>query len=82
MSGEETSGVTVELTEAEVKCLTMVAEGKRPLDICSLLLLSEIEVDSTLDSAERKLGARNRFHAVSVAMLMGSIAMEQDPKPE
>lgn len=81
-SAGQPSGPKTALTDAEVKCLTMVAEGKRPLDICNLLLLSEIEVEGLLSSAENKLGARNRLHAVSMAMLMGSIEVEHIQKPE
>ncbi|MBW8284593.1 MAG: LuxR C-terminal-related transcriptional regulator [Rhizobium sp.] len=76
------SGPRAALTDAEVKCLTMIAEGKRPLDICNLLVLPEIEVEGMLTSAERKLGARNRLHAVSMAILMGSIDLEHNPRPE
>ncbi|MBV2186568.1 MAG: LuxR C-terminal-related transcriptional regulator [Rhizobium sp.] len=76
------SGPETALTDAEVRCLSMVAEGKRPLDICNLLLLSEIEVEELLSSAANKLGARNRLHAVSMAMLMGSIKVEPTTTPE
>lgn len=76
------SGPRTALTDAEVKCLTMLAEGKRPLDICNLLVLPENEVETMLISAESKLGARNRLHAVSMAILMGSIELEHNPRPE
>lgn len=64
---------SIGLNEQEMQCLTMVAEGKRTLDICNLMLLSEIEVERHLSAAEEKLGARNRMHAVSMALLMGTI---------
>lgn len=81
-SAGQPSGPRTALTDAEVKCLTMLAEGKRPLDICNLLVLPETEVEGMLTSAERKLGASNRLHAVSMAILMGSIELEHHPRPE
>lgn len=81
-SAGQTSGPIAALTDTEVKCLTMVAEGKRVLDICNLLLLPEKEVEALLASAEAKLGARNRLHAVSMAMLTGQIDLGHSHKPE
>lgn len=82
LSAGRASGPDAALTDAEMKCLTMVAEGKRVLDICNLLLLPETEVESLLASAEAKLGARNRLHAVSMAMLTGQIDLGHSSKPE
>ncbi|ATN32395.1 hypothetical protein ACO34A_01030 [Rhizobium sp. ACO-34A] len=70
------------LSRPEIQCLTLVAEGKRLLDICNHLVLAEIQVEDLLQSAQQKLGARNRMHAVSLAMLAGAIRHESHSKPE
>lgn len=70
------------LSRPKIQCLTLVAEGKRLLDICNLLVLAEIQVEDLLQSAQQKLGARNRMHAVSLAMLAGAIRHESHSKPE
>jgi DNA-binding CsgD family transcriptional regulator len=61
------------LTEQEISCLQLVAEGKRPEDAGHILVLSADDVRHALASAQEKLDARNLFHAISLAMLMGII---------
>lgn len=62
---------TAGLTGQERIVLTMVAEGKRPLEIGASLSMSEPDVEKVLEGAEHKLGATNRFHAVSLILLHG-----------
>lgn len=61
------------LTDREIRCLQLVAEGKRPEDAGNILVLSQEDVSHALASAQIKLEARNLFHAISIAMLMGAI---------
>jgi DNA-binding CsgD family transcriptional regulator len=61
------------LTDREIRCLQLVAEGKRVEDIGNILVHSQENVCHALASAQVKLEARNLFHAISLAMLMGII---------
>jgi DNA-binding CsgD family transcriptional regulator len=61
------------LTDREIRCLQLVAEGKRLEDAGNILVLSQEDVSHALASAQIKLEARNLFHAISIAMLMGII---------
>jgi DNA-binding CsgD family transcriptional regulator len=61
------------LTDREIRCLQLVAEGKRLEDAGNILVLSQEDVSHALASAQIKLEARNLFHAISLAMLMGII---------
>jgi len=61
------------LTDREIQCLTLVAEGKKPGDAGNSLVLSRAEIDVALTSARIKLNASNLMHAVSIAMLIGAI---------
>jgi DNA-binding CsgD family transcriptional regulator len=61
------------LSSFEKICLTMIAEG-RPLPEIGLLLgVPAFIVENLLSDSERKLGAHNRLHAVSLAMLRGHL---------
>jgi DNA-binding CsgD family transcriptional regulator len=61
------------LSPSEKICLQMVAEGRALPDIGAALQKSEAQVEIMLSSAEEKLGAHNRLHAVSLAMLRGHL---------
>lgn len=69
------------LTLSEKTCLLMVAEGKKPPEISLLLTLPEPDVENLLTAAEKKLGAQNRLHAISIAVLKGHIGLEES-KPD
>ncbi|MDH4441622.1 MAG: LuxR C-terminal-related transcriptional regulator [Rhizobium sp.] len=66
------------LTDREIRCLQLVAEGKRLEDAGNILVLSREDVTNALASAQIKLEARNLFHAISIAMLMG-VVRHTDP---
>ncbi len=61
------------LTDTEIRCLQLVAEGMRSEDVANELVLSRDEVNEALISAQEKLEASNLMHAVSLAMLIGVI---------
>ena len=61
------------LTDCEIRCLQLIAEGKRLEDVGNILVLSQEDVRHALASSQVKLEARNLFHAISLAMLMGII---------
>jgi DNA-binding CsgD family transcriptional regulator len=65
-----------DLTHEEIVCLKLVANGFRLGEISGELKTEETEVDSILDSAERKLGARNRLHAIGIAVSQGLIGID------
>ncbi len=69
------------LTLTEKACLLMIAEGRTPSEISAFLSLPELDVESLLAAAEKKLGANNRLHAVSIALLKGHIDIEES-KPD
>lgn len=66
----------LDLTHEEIACLKLVANGFRPGEISGELKTDETEVDSILNSAERKLGARNRLHAIGIAVSQGLIGID------
>jgi DNA-binding CsgD family transcriptional regulator len=61
------------LTDREIRCLQLVAEGMRSEEAANVTALSPIEVNQALLSAQEKLEASNLMHAVSLAMLIGLI---------
>jgi DNA-binding CsgD family transcriptional regulator len=62
-----------DLSETERDCLKLVAEGKKNAEISISLNMAEPEVNAALADAQKKLGANNRLHAVSLALLRGVI---------
>lgn len=79
MSNNEAKGPAVPstaLSPIEKSCLRMIAEGRTPNEIAALMVLSVTQVEHLLSAAEEKLGARNRLHAVSIAMLTGEIELD------
>lgn len=69
------SGVSDALTRSEKTCLSLVAEGMKSSAMCDLLELSAKEIEVLLFCAQRKLGADNLLHAVSIAMSRGIISV-------
>ena len=70
------------LNDREIRCLQLVAEGKRAEDAARELFLSRDEVNHALVSAQEKLEARNLMQAVSLAMLIGVIELTDPPQPK
>ena len=61
------------LSDREIRCLQLVAEGMRSDEAANVLALSNNEVNQALIGAQEKLEASNLMHAVSLAMLIGMI---------
>jgi DNA-binding NarL/FixJ family response regulator len=64
------------LTRMELIGLTLAANGYRANDIAARIGVSEREIELLLFCAERKLGAKNRLHAVTIAVSQGLIGIE------
>ncbi|MDB5526239.1 MAG: LuxR family transcriptional regulator [Rhizobium sp.] len=65
-----------ELTQMEIACLKFAANGYRPSEISGALKLEDTQIELTLSSAEEKLGARNRLHAIGIAVSQGLIGID------
>jgi LuxR family transcriptional activator of bioluminescence operon len=63
------------LTNLEIRCLALVANGKPAARIRASVGVSEREVAILLFCAQRKLGAANRMHAVAKGISQGLIAI-------
>jgi DNA-binding CsgD family transcriptional regulator len=63
------------LTSSEKDILQMIAEGHKLDDIVETLALSESEIERLMTAAEEKLGAKNRLHAITIAVLNGHISI-------
>lgn len=64
------------LSQMELIGLTLAANGYRAQEIGERLNVNETEIESVLFSAERKLGAKNRLHAIAKATSKGLIGIE------
>jgi DNA-binding CsgD family transcriptional regulator len=62
------------LTDRELQVLSAVREAKANAQIAAMLGISPLTVKNHLRSIQRKLGARNRVHAVAEAMAMRLIS--------
>jgi DNA-binding CsgD family transcriptional regulator len=67
VSGSTTSP----LTPREIEVIELAADGNDNRATARLLLISEDTVKSHLHRAYRKLGARNRAHAVAICFRRG-----------
>lgn len=65
----------IELSSLEKDVLQLISEGCRGEDICETLGLSHTEVDKLMKDVEERLGAKNRLHAVTIAVLNGHITI-------
>jgi DNA-binding CsgD family transcriptional regulator len=65
-----------DLTRLELIGLTLVANGLGAAEIASRLSAGEAEIEDLLLGAERKLGASNRLHAITIAIQQGLIGIE------
>ncbi|SIP89953.1 DNA-binding transcriptional regulator, CsgD family [Rhizobium sp. RU33A] len=70
------------LSDREIRCLQLVAEGMRSDEAANALVLSREEVNQALVSAQEKLEASNLMHAVSLAMLIGVIDHTDPHQPK
>jgi DNA-binding CsgD family transcriptional regulator len=61
------------LTVRERDVLEKLAEGRATEEVAELLHVSPHTVRSRIKSVLRKLGARNREHAVAIALTEGAI---------
>ena len=74
---KQTAGIEAfDLTRLELIGLTLVANGLGVPEIASRLAMSETEIEQSLLAAERKLGAGNRLHAITIAIKQGLIGIE------
>lgn len=63
----------VSLTNREVQCLTWAAEGKSAWEIAAIIGCSERTAKFHISNACNKLGATNRYQAITKAILGGHI---------
>lgn len=61
------------LSPRELHCLELAAEGLSYVSIAGLLYVEKCTVNTHLDNARYKLGARNTTHACVKAMRLGLI---------
>jgi DNA-binding CsgD family transcriptional regulator len=66
------------LSEKEASVLRELALGRPTEEIAELLFVSPHTVRSHVKNAMKKLGARNRAHAVAIAIRSGLIAFEPE----
>lgn len=66
------------LTERELRVVALVAHGYSNAEIGARMHISEDTVKTYVNRAMRKLGARNRTHAVTIAFCQGILSL---PKP-
>ena len=64
------------LTRMELVGLTLAANGYQSGEIATRLNVGEREIETLLFCAERKLGAKNRLHAITIAAGQGLIGIE------
>jgi PAS domain S-box-containing protein len=64
------------LTAREREVLGLAAEGNTTRQIAERLVVSPTTVDSHIRSAMERLNARNRVHAVALALARGEVALE------
>lgn len=65
-----------DLTRLELIGLTLVANGMKSAEAATRLSVSEREIETLLFCAQRKLGAKNRVHAIAIAIRQGLIGIE------
>lgn len=65
------------LTAREGEVLGLVAQGFTTREIAERLVVSPTTVDSHIRSAMDRLGARNRVHAVALALARGEVTVQE-----
>lgn len=81
-AGAQPEGAERGLTERELEILALVAMGRASGAIAATLGISAATVDTHVRNCLEKLGARNRAHAIALALQRGLITMtaeEGDP---
>lgn len=73
LNGAEAEGRSAVLTTRERDVLQCLAEGRATDEVAALLHVSPHTVRSRVKTVLRKLGARNREHAVAIALTEGAI---------
>ncbi|GGL36196.1 response regulator transcription factor [Caulobacter rhizosphaerae] len=63
------------------QCLMLAREGHTAVEIAFVLGLSYRTVNQYLSDAYKRLGARNRMQAVSIAVRRGEIPAVESPSP-
>ncbi len=71
----ESTPPSPKLTSREKDILQLIADGHRLEEIGLTLELPEPEIEQLMKTVEEKLGASNRLHAVTIAVLHGHIAI-------
>ncbi len=74
--------VDLGLSDRELECLRFAALGHPDGEIGALLHRSPVTARFHVDNAVRKLGARNRTHAVAKAVQLGLIDVSRDSNSE
>ena len=62
-----------DLTQRERDVLILLADGFRTAEVAERLMVSEHTVRSRIKTILDKLGARNREHAVAIAIRQGAV---------
>ena len=74
ISSEQSATPTTTLTNREIECLSWAAEGKSAWEISMIVGCSERTVTYHLANASSKLGATNRYQAISKAIYSGLLS--------
>jgi two-component system invasion response regulator UvrY len=64
------------LTSREREVMDLLAKGMKAEEIAEELVVSPLTVETHVKNVKNKLGARNRVHAVALALQQGQIAPE------
>lgn len=62
-----------QLSQREIECMRWVAHGRTSSEIADKLCLAEATVTYHLNKAIRKLGAKNRAHAIALSVALGLV---------
>jgi len=81
LTDAKTTASTGRLSEREREVLTLLTSGATTDDIAAELSVAPTTVKTHLRNALRRLGARNRAHAVALAVRTGEIALEGSGGP-
>lgn len=73
------SGAVLSVREREV--LGLVAMGRSSGEIAEELIVARSTIETHVRRCLEKLGARNRAHAIALALAQGEIAIELEPVP-
>jgi DNA-binding CsgD family transcriptional regulator len=69
-------------TERELQILTLLANGRTVEEASLTLGIAKQEINEHVRHARRKLGARNRTHAVALAVTAGLVRAKRSAEPE